>query len=123
MIAAMKISIDGRTEGADGNADWVHGWSEDYGLTPQVDACVLGGRMYPGYEKYWTAIRDAPNDPTPLGVLPTPAELDWVRTAAAVPHYVLSRTLTSARWPRTSILRGLEQVAELKQQPGESIYL
>ena len=35
-------------------------WSDDYGLMPQIDACVLGGGMYPGYERYWTAIQNEP---------------------------------------------------------------
>lgn len=124
MIAAMKISIDGKTEGRDGYADWVPAWSEDYGLTPQVDACVLGARMYPGYEKYWTAIQDAPNERNGMGVgVPTPAEVEWGRFAATTPHYVVSRTLTSAAWSNTSYLRGLDEVAALKQQPGKGIYL
>ena len=97
---------------------------EDYGLTPQVDACVLGGRMYPGYEQYWTAIQDAPDAPNPMGAgVPTPAEVEWGRFAAATPHYVVSRTLNSAKWPLTSFLRGLDEVAALKQQPGQDIYL
>jgi dihydrofolate reductase len=124
MIAAMKISIDGKTEGPEGYADWVDAWSEDYGLTPQVDTCVLGGRMYPDYEQYWTAIQDAPNEPNPMGLgVPTAAELDWARFAATTPHYVLSRTLSSAKWPLTRFLRGLDEVAALKQQPGKDIYL
>lgn len=124
MIAAMKISIDGKTEGPDGYADWVDAWSDDYGLRPQVDACVLGGRMYPNYEQYWTAIQDAPDQPNPMGVgVPTPAEVEWARFAATTPHYVLSRTLTSATWPLTSFLRGLDEIAALKRQPGKDIYL
>jgi hypothetical protein len=65
LIAAMKVSLDGRSEGPDGYADWVDAWSEDYGLMDRVDACLLGGRMYPGYEQYWTAIRQAPDQPRP----------------------------------------------------------
>src|SRR5580700_7692451 len=60
IIGAMKISVDGKTEGPEGYADWVEAWSDDFGLTPQIDACVLGGGMYPNYEQYWTAIQDAP---------------------------------------------------------------
>ena len=44
LIAGLKISVDGKMEGADGTADWVDAWSEDYGLTPQIDACLQGGR-------------------------------------------------------------------------------
>lgn len=29
LLAAMKISVDGKTEGPEGYADWVEGWSED----------------------------------------------------------------------------------------------
>src|ERR1700722_10243539 len=124
LITAMKISVDGKFEGPQGYADWVADWSDDYGLTPQVDACVLGGRMYPGYEQYWTPILNAPNEPNPMGVgVPTPAEAYWARFATRTPHYVLSRTLTSANWPLTSFLRGLDDVAALKQQSGKDIYL
>jgi hypothetical protein len=57
----------GGHEGPAGNADWVQAWSEDYGLTPQIDACVLGRGMYPGYEGYWTAIQNAPEQPVWIG--------------------------------------------------------
>jgi dihydrofolate reductase len=120
----MKISVDGKTEGPEGYADWVEAWSDDYGLTPQVDACVLGGGMYPGYEQYWTAIQNEPDKPHWIGgTVPTPAEIEWARFAAQTPHYVLSNTLTSALWPKTSFVRGLEEIAALKQQPGKDIYL
>lgn len=124
LIAGMKISVDGKIEGSEGYADWVQAWSEDYGLTPEIDACVLGGGMYPGYEQYWTAIQHAPDKPLPMtGKLPLPAEIQWGHVAAQTPHYVLSRTLTSARWPKTSFVRGLEDIAALKHQPGKDIYL
>jgi dihydrofolate reductase len=124
MISAMKISIDGKTEGPEGYADWVEAWSDDYGLSSQIDACVLGAGMYPNYEQYWTAIRDAPNEPNPMGVgAPTPAEVEWARLAATTPHYVVSRTQTSAKWSGTSFLRGLDEVAALKQKSGKDIYL
>jgi dihydrofolate reductase len=125
MIGAMKISIDGRTEGPEGYADWVDAWSDDFGLTPQIDACVLGGGMYSNYEQYWAAIQEAPDEPNPMGSgIPTKAEVEWARFAAATPHYVLSRTLTSAKWPQTTILRGLDEIEALKRErSGKDIYL
>jgi dihydrofolate reductase len=124
LIAAMKISADGKFEGPEGMADWAEAWSEDYGLTPQIDACLLGGAMYPGYEWYWTSIQNEPEKPVWVtGAAPTPAELEWARFAAQTPHYVLSNTLTSALWPNTSFLRRPEDIAALKQQPGKDIYL
>ena len=125
LIAAFKMSIDGKVEGRDGYADWVDAWSEDYGLTPQIDACLLGGHMYPGYEQYWTAIQNnEPNKPLQItGRPPAPAELEWARFAALIPHYVFSNTLTSANWKGTRFLRTIEEIGSLKQQPGKDIYL
>jgi dihydrofolate reductase len=124
LISALKISIGGKTEGPEGYADWVDAWSDDYELTPQIDACVLGGGMYPNYEQYWSAIQDAPYGPNPMGVgVPTTGEVEWARFAAATPHYVVSRTLMSAKWPKTSFLRGLDELAALKEQAGQDIYL
>jgi dihydrofolate reductase len=124
LITGMKISVDGKVEGREGMADWVHAWSEDYGLMPQIDACVLGGGMYPGYEQYWTGIRNEPDKPAwTTGSGPTPAEIEWASFAARTPHYVLSTTLTSAQWSNTTFVQGFEEIAALKQQPGKDIYL
>ena len=124
LITGMKISLDGKMEGPEGVADWVEAWSEDYGLTPQIDACLLGGGMYPGYEQYWTGIQNEPDKPAWIsGSAPTSAELEWAAFIKQTPHYVLSSTLTSALWPQTSFVRGLEEIAGLKQQPGKDIYL
>ncbi|WP_225850066.1 dihydrofolate reductase family protein [Streptomyces sp. HPF1205] len=124
LIAAFKISVDGKTEGPEGYADWVPAWSEDYGLTPQVDACVLGGGMYPGYEQYWTAIRNEPGKPHWIGGnVPTAGERAWAEITTRMPHYVLSITMTSAQWPNTRILRGTDDIAALKEQHGKDIYL
>jgi dihydrofolate reductase len=124
LIAAFKTSVDGKIEGPEGYADWVEAWSEDYGLTQHIDACVLGGGMYLGYEQYWTTIQKEPNKLHPLSnKLPTRGEAEWARFAEQTPHYVLSRTLTSALWPKTRFLTKLEDIAALKRQPGKDIYL
>lgn len=125
LIAGYKTSVDGKIEGPEGYADWVDAWSEDYGLTSQIDACLLGGQMYTGYEQYWSAIQqNDPGKPLPMtDKAPAPAELEWARFAAQTPHYVLSNSLTSAIWPQTKFVRGLADAAALKQQPGNDIYL
>jgi dihydrofolate reductase len=124
LIAGMKISVDGKLEGPEGYADWVDAWSEDYGLTNEIDACVLGGGMYPGYEQYWTTIQAEPHKPHWLSnKVPTKGELEWARFAEQTPHYVLSSTVTSAIWPNTRFLQGAKDLAALKRQPGKHIYL
>jgi dihydrofolate reductase len=124
LIAGMQSSLDGKIEGPEGYADWVEAWSDNYDLMPQVDACLLGATMYPGYEQYWTAIQNEPDKPLGInGRVPTQDEIKYARFAAQTPHYVLSSTLTSALWPNTSFVRGLDEIAALKQQPGKDIYL
>ena len=124
LIAGMKMSVDVKIEGPDGMADWAESWSEDYGLMPQIDACLLGGGMYPGYERYWTSIQNEPDTPVWItGKPPTPGEHAWARFIKQTPHYVLSRTLTSAQWPNTHIIRRVDDIAALKQQSGKDIYL
>src|SRR5262249_47211131 len=124
LIAGMKTSVDGKIEGPEGAADWVQAWSDDYGMMQQIDACLLGAGMYPRYERDWTAIQNEPNKPVWIpGAPPTPDELEYARFVAQTPHYVLSGALTSALWPRTSFVRGLEEIAALKQKPGKDIYL
>jgi dihydrofolate reductase len=124
LIAGMQSSLDGKIDGPEGYADWVDAWSDNYNVLPRVDAALLGGGMYPRYEQYWTAVREAPDTPQPrTGKVPTPAEVEYARFTAQAPHYVLSSTLTSALWPNTTLLRGLDEIAALKQRPGKDIYL
>ncbi len=124
LIAGMKISLDGKYEGAEGMADWVEAWSNDYDVLPEIDACLLGGGMYPGYEGYWTGIQNEPEKSHWItGNAPTKGELDWARVGAKLPHYVLSSKPASANWPNTRFLRSLDDVAALKNQSGKSIYL
>jgi len=125
LIAGMQVSIDAKIAGPAGYADWVDGWGDNFELMPRIDACLLGAGMYPGHEEYWTAVEQTePGKPLALtGTVPTPAEIEWARFAAQVPHYVLSKTLTAANWSRTRFLRGLDEVAALKDQPGKDIYL
>ena len=124
VIAGMQSSLDGKVEGPEGYADWVDAWSDHYNVMPRVDACLLGAGMYPGYEQYWSAIQNGPDEPlSATGKVPTPGEVEYARFAAQTPHYVLSSTLTSALWPQTSFVRGLDEIAAVKQQPGKDIYL
>jgi len=124
LIAGMQSSLDGKIEGPAGYADWVDAWPDSYDLMPQVDACLLGAGMYPGYEQYWSAIQNGPDKPLPMtGKMPTPGEVEYARFAAQTPHYVLSSTLTSELWPQTNFVRGLDEIAGLMQRPGRDIYL
>ncbi|MFE3193739.1 dihydrofolate reductase family protein [Nocardia sp. NPDC059240] len=126
VIAAFKISADGKYGGPDGYADWVESWPEDFGswLTTQIDACVLGAEFYPMYEQYWSRVEAAPNEIHPFsGRVPTAADVEWSGFAAKTTHYVVSRTLDSVAWPNTRILTDLDAVAAMKREQGKDIYL
>lgn len=124
LIAGMKISLDARMEGPEGLADWVEAWSEDYGLTPRIDACILGGGMYPGYVAYWNGILADPSQPTLATGRPASAgERAWAKAIGGLPHYVMARALPAECLPGTQRLDGLAAVAALKRQAGRDIYL
>jgi dihydrofolate reductase len=123
IVSAMQLSLDGLIEGANGETDWIENWEDAYGLMAQVDACVLGAGMYPGYEQYWSAVLAAPGEPLPFSSKPaTQGEIDYARFARRTPHFVLSRTSTTAAWDNTRFLRSVDEVRQLKLQAGKDIY-
>jgi dihydrofolate reductase len=124
LIAAMKVSLDGMIAGTEGrDADWVESWAEEYGLTPRIDACIVGGGMYPDYEQYWNTIHEEPDQTRLLGRLPTPAEVEWAHFAVKTPHYLVSSSVKPALWSTTRVIHGTGDIEALKRQPGKDIYL
>jgi len=123
IIAAFRVSLDGFIEGPNGVNDWVENWEDAFDLMPQIDTCVLGGGMYPGYEQYWTAILADPKGSLPFtGKVASPGESKWARFADKTPHIVLSTTLDKAAWKKTRIVRDVEEIRKLKQRSGKDIY-
>ncbi len=123
IIAALTTTLDGYIEGPQGETDWIESWEDEEDTTPLFDTCLLGAGMYPGYEQYWTGVRDAPGQPLPFsGALATPGEQAYAQFAYATPHVVLSTRMQSAAWPHTQIIRSTADVAKLKQGSGKAIY-
>ncbi len=122
IIAALQVSVDGFIEGPNGELDWAMAedeetWRNLFEMLAQVDTCVLGRVMYPAYEQYW------------LGLLANPAtgsknEIAYARFADKTPHIVLSKTLTPDKvaWKTTRIVRDVEEIRKMKQQPGKDMY-
>lgn len=69
VVAAMQLSLDGCIEGLNGELDWIENWEDSHGLMAQVDTCVLGAGMYPGYEQYWSAVLADPSAPLSWGTV------------------------------------------------------
>ena len=124
MIAALQVSLDGFTQGPNGEKDWVDSWADALELIPDVDTFVLGGRMYPDYGAYWESIYANPDRVTPFqDRIPSKSEIAYARLAAKTPHIVLSTTLASVSWPSARIVRDIADLRTLKGQPGKNIYV
>lgn len=124
MIAALQVSLDGFTQGPNGEKDWVDSWADAIQLIPDVDTFVLGGHMYPGYGEYWESIFAHPERVLPFQErLPSKNEIAYARLAAKTPHIVLSTTLKSVSWPTAQIIRDVAVLRTLKGQAGKNIYV
>ena len=125
LIAAMQVTLDGFAWTAEGDADWVDSWADALALLPPVDAFILGGGMFAGYQGFWRAILEDPD--TAVGMLgrePYPSEVAYAERAAATEHLVVSTTLHESTWPPTArIVRDLSEIAAFRQQPGEAGYV
>jgi dihydrofolate reductase len=111
LIAALQVTLDGYIWDSEEAVDWVDSWADGLALLPAVDAFVLGGGMFPEYERFWTTILEDPDAAAELlGREPYPREVEYARVAAATPHLVLSRTLTEVIWPTARIVRDLDEL-------------
>jgi dihydrofolate reductase len=129
IIAALQVSLDGFIEGPNGELDWAMAedeetWSDVFEMLTHVDTFILGRVMYPAYEQYWLAILA-----NPAGVLPfsgktaSKNEIAYARLADKTPHIVVSRTLDKVAWKTTRIVRDVEEIRKLKQQPGKDMHV
>jgi dihydrofolate reductase len=123
IIAALQVSLDGLIEGPNKELDWVESWEDPFDIIGNVDAMILGARMYPGYEQYWQAVLDHPTDMLPFTGRPaTEGEIAYAEFAARTPHIVVSNTLKAVSWKNTTIVRDLEEVRRLKDKPGRGLH-
>jgi dihydrofolate reductase len=123
IIAALVVSVDGFIEGPNGELDWVETWEDPFDLLSQIDTCILGRKMYPGYEQYWGAILANPEGVLPFsGKIATSGEIAYARFAEMTPHIVLSKTLDKVSWKNTRIVRDVEEIRKMKQQPGKDMH-
>jgi riboflavin biosynthesis pyrimidine reductase len=99
------------------NSDWAMAedeetWRDIYETLRSVDTFILSG-MYPAYEQYWLALLAKPTG--------TKNENAYARLADTIPHLVLSKTLDKVAWKTTRIVRDVEEIRQLKQQPGKDM--
>jgi dihydrofolate reductase len=118
IIAALQTSVDGFIEGPNGELDWAMAedeetWRDLDETLSSVDTFILGRGMYPAYEQYWLALLA-----NPIG---TKNENAYASRADKIPHFVLSKTLDKVAWKTTQIIRDVEEIRKMKQQPGRDM--
>ncbi len=86
IIAAMIISLDGYIEDSEGQTDWISSWEDVFDLEQQIGTCILGAKMYPDYEKYWSAVHATPRHPFPSAASQRPKARLITRTLRCVRH-------------------------------------
>lgn len=124
IVVAIQVSLDGFTEGPFGESEWVESWADAAGLVDDVDAFIVGGRMYPAYGLHWQGIYEDPVSPAPfLGHIPTQEEIEYAKKAYTSAHYVMSRTLDGVGWPPSAAITRIDQLHEIKQRDGGNIYV
>jgi dihydrofolate reductase len=119
IIAFLQVSVDGFIEGPNREVDWMmvddeEEWRELNETLNSVDALILGGGMYPGYEQYWLALLTNPAEGTTN-------QSAYAQRADKIPHFVLSKTLDKVAWKATRIVRDIEEIRILKEQQGKNI--
>ena len=123
IIAAMQMSVDGFIEGPNGEVDWIDTWEDEFDLLSQIDTCILGRGMYPGYEQYWRAILANPESVSPFtGLVASKGEVDYARFADKTAHVVVSTTLEKVAWNNTRIVRDIAELRQMKEQPGKDMH-
>ena len=128
IIAALNVSVDGFIEGPNGEMDWVmmeddETWRDLFEMLTHVDTFILGRVMYPGYEQYWLAVLADPDAILPLsGRVASKNEIAFAHLADSRQHFVLSRTLDKVAWKTTRVVRDVDEIRKMKQQPGKDMY-
>jgi dihydrofolate reductase len=128
IIAALNVSVDGFIEGPNGEMDWVmmeddETWRDLFEMLTHVDTFILGRVMYPGYEQYWLAVLADPDAILPLsGRVASKNEIAFAHLADSRQHLVLSRTMDKVAWKTTRVVRDVDEIRKMKQQPGKDMY-
>jgi dihydrofolate reductase len=102
--------IDGVNYGDEGS------WSDIFATLGTVDAILIGGGAHQEYLDYWQSVL--------TNATAKPSERKFAEFAARTPHFVVSRTLRTVKWPNASVLAGgVEGIAGLKRQGGRDILM
>ena len=119
IVVSEYVTLDGVMEDPGGGEKSRAGgwsfqfWNEEaakykYDELFTSDALLLGRVTYQGFAKAWPSMRD---------------EQGFADRMNTLPKYVVSKTLQQLEWRNSRLIKGdiAEEVAKLKQQPGQDI--
>jgi dihydrofolate reductase len=118
LIVFNQISLDGYFVDANGDMSWAHNGAEDEGWDEFVAANASGGGLlvfgritYELMESYW---------PTPAALRNDPVVAERMNN---LPKLVFSRTLDTASWNRTRLVKDgmATEMRKLKSEPGNDM--
>lgn len=115
LISFMAVTLDGYTEGPNGEFDWPNVDDEfmEFSISQlnDIDTLLFGRVTYEGMASYW---------PTPAALEADPAVTARMNS---IPKIVFSNTLDNADWENTTLIKGnvADAVSALKQQPGKHL--
>ncbi len=131
IIVFNRVSADGYFAGPDGSLDWVVPDNEldkdAMGSGVTFDTVLFGRRTYELFSAYWpNALKSYPAVPNPhdaRGI--TPETRKMAEFLNAVKKIVFSRTLRTAEWENTTIIRDLSPAAieGMKKEQGDDMIM
>jgi dihydrofolate reductase len=117
LFSFNMISLDGFFEGPEGELDW-HNVDDEFNQfaieqLSSVGTLLFGRRTYQLMAGYWPTQEALTEDPDIAGMM------------NSLPKFVVTRTLNTAEWQNTSLLKGHigEEITKVKQLPGGDIAL
>src|SRR5579864_6868739 len=121
LVVSEFVSLDGVMEDPGGDSNFEHKgwtmpyWHEEIGKFKfeelfASDALLLGRVTYQGFAAAWPSATD---------------EQGFADRMNSLPKFVVSTTLTSVEWNNSSLIKEqvAEEIAKLKQQPGQDILI
>jgi dihydrofolate reductase len=121
IITTTWVSLDGFIAGPNGEMDWIGEIYDDAmanyetDLVRSADTLLLGRVTYESFAGSWPHVPDSPTA--------SEGEKEYARLLNAMRKVVFSRTLDSADWHNSTLLREVvpEEIKQLKEELGRDI--
>lgn len=121
MTLFMHVSLDGFVAGPNGEMDWIQIDEEMFEMagerTKEADMALYGRVTYEMMEGYWPTAGEKPNA--------SKHDLEHSTWYNQVAKVILSKSMQGQVLPKTAIISDnlLEEITQLKQQPGNEIII